>query len=277
MVRGWMIWAAVGQFDGVQVVQLVDLHGVGEDLGVGVQNAVHILPDRHRFGPQDVGDHGGRVVRTLAAQRGRGAVGGAADEALPDEDGFGRRLHLGPQQGRGGLDVDRGVLVTQFGAEAAAHVDPAVRDAHAVEEFGDDGRGDQLAVGDDRVVPQLGLLAPVVALRGDLLQLRKEPLDRRQGRRLAPEVGHDLVVVAAQFGDLLRRGLAVAQLQPAEYALQRVGGLAHGRDDDEQMLLVADDLVQVADSVGIPDRRSAEFVNFHIVFFRCYFSVPTSR
>lgn len=78
--------AAVCQFDGIEVVQLGNLLGVRENLGVGIQHAVHILPHRHRLGVEDVRHHGRRVVRAFAAERRGRPVGCPADKALPDED-----------------------------------------------------------------------------------------------------------------------------------------------------------------------------------------------
>ena len=64
---------------------------------------------------------------------------------------------------------------------------------------------------------------------------------------------------------MLQRELFVALLKPLEHLFQRIGRLAHRRNDDEEVLLVVDDLAQVAHSVGIPHRRTAEFIDLHVI------------
>ena len=76
---------AIGHLYGIHVVQALNLLGVGEDFGVGVEYAVDILPYAHRLGIQHVGNDGGRVVRALAAECCCGAIGSATDEALAYE------------------------------------------------------------------------------------------------------------------------------------------------------------------------------------------------
>ena len=64
---------------------------------------------------------------------------------------------------------------------------------------------------------------------------------------------------------MLHGKLFVALLKSFEHLFERVGRLAHGRNDDEEILLVVDNLAQVAHSVGIPHRRTAKFVNLHVI------------
>ena len=257
--------AAVSQFDGVEVVQLGDLHGIGKRFRVGVHHAVHILPHRHRLGVENVGHHGRRVVRAFAPQgRGR-AVGRAADEALSDEDvldAFAQRVF---QQRSRSLDVHPGVLVALLGEKTAAHVDPAVRHPGVVQVLGDNRRRDQLAVGHDRVVPQFGVAGFVDGLRRDLFQFAEQRVDRRQPLRLVPQLVDDLRMVLPQRFDMLQRELFIAFLKPLEHLFQGIGRFAHRRNDDEQVLLVVDDLAQIPHSVGIPHRRTSEFIDFHVI------------
>ena len=162
------------------------------------------------------------------------------------------------------LDVDTGILVALLGEQAAAHVDPAVRHAGMVQVLGDDRRRNQLAVGDDLVVAQLGLLGTVDRLGGHTLQFVEERVDPFELPVAVPQVVDDLRMVAAQRGHLAERRLAVPLLHAGKDPLQGVRRLAHGRDDDEEVLLVVDDLAQVSHAVGVAHRGASEFVDFHI-------------
>ena len=150
-----------------------------------------------------------------------------------------------------------------LGAQAAAHVDPAVRHPGVIEVFGDDRRRDQLAEGHDRIVPQLRI-AGIVALAGrHALQLAEEPLDRLQPFGAVPQFVDDRGMVLAQRGDLVPGRLRIVPLHGTEHAFQRIGRLSHRRNDDEEVLFVVDDLAQVPHAVGIADRSAAEFIYFH--------------
>ena len=254
---------AVSQFDGVQIVELGDLHGVGENLGIGVEHAVDILPHRHRLGIEDMGRHGRGVVRAFAPQGRRRAVGRTAYEALPHEYPFRTPLDLGPQARRRSGQIDLGVLVALLGDQRPAHVDPPVRNPGIGKVFRNDGRRNQLAERHDAVVPQLGVLGVVVATGRHLLQLGEERFDALQPHGTVPQLLDDGRMVLAQRSDFGRHGLPVGLLHPGENPLQRIGRLAHGRDDDEQVALVAYDFQQVAHPVGIADRRSSELVDLH--------------
>ena len=162
-----------------------------------------------------------------------------------------------------GCNVDRGILVAVVGAETAPHVEPAVGNAVRPQVFGDDARRDQFAEGDDAVVPQFGLLGTVVGLRGHLLELVEEGLDPFYPGRFAVQLVDDLGMVVAQGGDVLHREGVIPLLQPLEHLFEGVRGLAHGRYDDEQILLVTDDLQQIAHTVRVADRCTAELVDFH--------------
>ncbi len=70
-------------------------------------------------------------------------------------------------------------------------------------------------------------------------------------------------MILPQPVDSLLRSGAVTLLHPREDPFERIGRLAHRRNDDEQMLLLADDFVQIAYAIGIPHRSSAEFIDFH--------------
>ena len=260
--------AAVSQFDGVEVVQLGDLHGIGKRFRVGVHHAVHILPHRHRLGVENVGHHGRRVVRAFAPQgRGR-AVGRAADEALSHEDRLRRTFHFGQQAECRGVDIDRSVLVALLRDQCTAHVDPMVGHSRRGEVLRDDGRRKQFAEGDDRVVPQLGVGRTVLRLGGDAIQFGEQRLDPFQTGRAVPEVVDDRGVIFAQPCDLGSGFFAVAPLHPLEHPFQRIGRLAHRRDDDEEVLFVVDDIAQVAHPLSIADRCSAEFIDLHILVSR---------
>ena len=152
-----------------------------------------------------------------------------------------------------------------FGEEAAAHVDPTVGDPGVIEVFGDNRRRDQLAVSHDRVVPQLGVGRFIDGLRGHLLQFVEQRIDRRQTFGTVPQVVDDLRMVFAQRFDIVQGELSVPFLDPFEYLFQRIGRLAHRRDDDEQVLFVVDDLAQVSHAVCIPHRRTPEFIDFHVI------------
>ena len=261
---------AVRQFDRIEVVQLLDLLGVGEGLGVGVEHTVDILPHRHRLRAENIGHYGRRVVRTLAAERRGRAVGRAADEALSHEDRLRRTFHFGQQAECRGVDVDRSVLVALLRDQCTAHVDPMVGHSRRGEVLRDDGRREQLAEGDDRVVPQLGVGRTVLRLGGDAIQFGEQRLDPFQTGRAVPEVVDDRGVIFAQPCDLGSGFFAVASLHPLEHPFQRIGRLAHRRDDDEEVLFVVDDIAQVAHPLSIADRCSAEFIDLHILCFPFY-------
>ena len=80
-----------------------------------------------------------------------------------------------------------------------------------------------------------------------------------------PQVVDDGRMVLAQRRDLGHRRGAVALLHGPEDPLEGVRGLAHRRNDDKEVLLVVDDLAQVAHPLGILHRGSSEFVYFHVV------------
>ena len=132
----------------------------------------------------------------------------------------------------------------------------------------DDGRREQLAEGDDRVVPQLGVGRTVLRLGGDAIQFGEQRLDPFQTGRAVPEVVDDRGVIFAQPCDLGSGFFAVAPLHPLEHPFQRIGRLAHRRDDDEEVLFVVDDIAQVAHPLSIADRCSAEFIDLHILVSR---------
>ena len=257
--------AAVGQLDRIEVVQFGDLHGVGENLRIGVQHAVHVLPHGHRLGVEDIGHHGRRVVRAFAPQRGGRTVGRTADKALSDKDILDALGQRALQQRSRSFDIDPGVLVTLLGEETAAHVDPAVRHSGIVEILRDNRRRDQLAEGHDRIVPQLGVGGFVNRFHGHALQLVEERIDPFELFMAAPQIVDDARMVLPQRGDMLHGELFVALLKSFEHLFERVGRLAHGRNDDEEILLVVDNLAQVAHSVGITHRRTAKFVNLHVI------------
>ena len=74
-------------------------------------------------------------------------------------------------------------------------------------------------------------------------------------------------MVLPQRFDMLQRELFIAFLKPLEHLFQGIGRFAHRRNDDEQVLLVVDDLAQIPHSVGIPHRRTSEFIDFHYTLF----------
>ena len=155
--------------------------------------------------------------------------------------------------------------MTLLGEETAAHVDPAVRHSGIVEILRDDRRRDQLAEGHDRIVPQFGVGGFVNRFHGHALQLVEERIDPFELFMAAPQIVDDARMVLPQRGDMLHGELFVALLKSFEHLFERVGRLAHGRNDDEEILLVVDNLAQVAHSVGITHRRTAKFVNLHVI------------
>ena len=86
-----------------------------------------------------------------------------------------------------------------------------------------------------------------------------------------PQIVDDLRMILAQLSDVLQRLLAITLLKPFEDLLQGIGRLTHRRNDDEEMLFVVDDLAQVSNPVGIPNRRASEFVDLHIFPFNLTF------
>ena len=129
----------------------------------------------------------------------------------------------------------------------------------------DDRRREQLAVGHDRVVVRLGLLGAVDRPGDVALQLGEERVDALQPHGSMPQIVDDVGMVGAQRRDLLRDERPIVLLQPLENPLEGIGGLAHRRNDDEQIALVADEPVQVAHPVGIAHRRTSEFIDFHLL------------
>lgn len=127
------------------------------------------------------------------------------------------------------------------------------------------GRRDQLAEGHDRIVPQFGVGGFVNRFHGHALQLVEERIDPFELFMAAPQIVDDARMVLPQRGDMLHGELFVALLKSFEHLFERVGRLAHGRNDDEEILLVVDNLAQVAHSVGITHRRTAKFVNLHVI------------
>ena len=206
----------------------------------------------------------------------------AADEALADENRLAAPLERRLQARRRSLDVHPGILVPLLGEETAAHVDPAVGHPGIIEVGRDDRRRDQLAEGHDRVVPQLGILRPVDRLGSHPLEFGEQLLDGIQPPGAVPQVVDDGRMVLAQRRDLGHRRGAVALLHGPEDPLEGVRGLAHRRNDDKEVLLVVDDLAQVAHPLGILHRGSSEFVYFHVVISNLIqpnflFISPTSR
>ena len=83
----------------------------------------------------------------------------------------------------------------------------------------------------------------------------------------APQIVDDARMILPQRGDVLHGELFVALLKSFEHLFERIGRLAHGRNDDEEVLLIVDNLAQVAHPVGIPHRRTSEFIDFHYTLF----------
>ena len=79
--------AEVGQLLGLVVADLGDDAGVGDLARVGGEDAGHVGPDLDLVGVERGAEEGGAVVGAAAAERGRRAVRGAADEA-GDDDGL---------------------------------------------------------------------------------------------------------------------------------------------------------------------------------------------
>lgn len=125
--------AAVCQFDCVHVVERVDFARFGEYLRVGVQNAVHVLPDGHRLGVENVRDDGCRVVRTLATERGRRTVGALPIKPCPTNTRVREPAISRRSSRRRFVDKDVRVLVARLRYEASAHVHPMIADSAAVE------------------------------------------------------------------------------------------------------------------------------------------------
>lgn len=215
------------------------------------------------LGLEDVGHHGGRVVRAFASERGGGAVGGGADEALADEYAHARVLERGLQARLRSLYVDVCVLVALVGDEGGAHVNPAVVDTRVFEVLRYDGGRYQLAEGDDGVVPQLGVGGAVGGVGDDGAQLREEVVNLRYAYGCTPQVGDDRVVVLDNAFYLVEALLFSLVLHVGEDRLQSVGGLAHGRNDNEQIVFSVDDVSQIPYAVGILDRGSSELVDLH--------------
>jgi len=156
--------------------------------------------------------------------------------------------------------------MTLLGEETAAHVDPSVGHSGVIEVFGNDRRRDQLAVGHDRIVPQLRIGRFIDGLHSYFFQFVEQRVDRRQAFGAVPQIVDDLRMVFAQRLDVVQRKLPIPFLNPFEHLFQRIGRLAHRRDDDEQVLFVVDDFAQVSHAVGISHRRPSEFIDFHVIF-----------
>ena len=119
----------------------------------------------------------------------------------------------------------------------------------------------------DRIVPQFGIPRLVDRTDSHTLQFVEQGIDLLQPLGAVPQVVDDPGMVLAQCRDILQRKILVALLHPFEHLFERIGRLAHGRNDDEEVLLIVDNLAQVAHPVGIPHRRTSEFIDFHYTLF----------
>src|SRR6476469_4905122 len=60
--------AVIRHFYRLAVADFGVAHRIGKNLGVGVEQAGHVFPDGYALSPQAVGEDGGRVIGTFAAE-----------------------------------------------------------------------------------------------------------------------------------------------------------------------------------------------------------------
>ena len=75
----WIGFTVLGRYLG-------NLDGVCEEFGVSVEESGHVFPDGNTLGIEAVGEDGGRVVGTLAAEGGGLVIDGATNESLRQDD-----------------------------------------------------------------------------------------------------------------------------------------------------------------------------------------------
>ena len=253
---------AVRQLDGVEIAHPRNEDRVVEQPGIGVEDAVHVLPDRDAFGAEHRADECGRVVRAFASQRRGIPLRRGADESLSDEQALRGVFHRLPQQGGRPGRIDLGLAVAVVGDEAAPHVDPSVGQTPLGKIFRHDGRREQFAVTDEAVVPAIVVvLREAAEQRADFVVQGPETGEQR--RRIVEERAHDLVVLAFHFGEAVLRRFPVAPHPAVEHFFERIGGFAHRRYDDEKTALFpADDTAEIFDAFGRADRGASEFIDF---------------
>lgn len=116
--------------------------------------------------------------------------------------------------------------------------------------------GHDLAEGDDLVVV---LVVGTCGIEGYLA------LQAYIDAGLQTKFAHDSYVAVDDSDPLLHGLVLMTGHEMIHDALQGVGSLAHGGDNDHEVAcaLEANDMLQVADACCIPNRSSSEFVDFH--------------
>ena len=223
----------VGQLDRVEIRQFGNQHRVREQPGVGAQDAVDVLPDRYAPGIEQIAGHGGRVVRSFAAERRRAARRRRADESLSDQYAFGGCVDGPAQSSSRPVDVDGRLAVAAVGHEKPAHVEPPVRRALCGEVFRDDDGREQFAVAYDPVVPAIVILPAGFAAK-QFPNLRGEFFGAcLDGRGIGEQRADDLPMVSFDLREPFDRFVRAVAHEPVEHFLQRIGRLAHSRDDNQ--------------------------------------------
>ena len=148
-------------------------------------------------------------------------------------------------------------------SDPSRHVDPTVADAREFQILRNYGGGDQLAVRHYGVVPQLGVGRAVYGVDGYVMQFAEEPVYSLDLDVSAPQIVDDRGMILFYAFYLVGRLALSSVLHVGENALQRVGRLAHRRDDNKQILFTVDYASQVSHAVGALHRGSSEFVDLH--------------
>ena len=146
----------VGELNGLVVRYLCDANSIVKELRVGVEEAVHILPDGETFGVETIGEYRGGVVATLAAECSGETLVVGGDKTL----GYNERRGIEERSER--LRIELGlrpihisIAVVVVGRDDRADIDPLVGHSQKVKVFADDGSRDKFAERNRLVVVEI--------------------------------------------------------------------------------------------------------------------------
>ena len=240
----------IGELDSLHVAELRHGVRVAHDARIGGHDAAHVGPDVDLGRVQGAREQGRRVVRAVAAQRGRAAVDGAAQEAGVD----GQPVVPGPAQclelGAAGLEVDQRLAEAVVGHRPLPRVHVHRRDVARRQQGRQDLGAGPLTKGQDQVH---GLSRALFEERHAVQQLAQRL------QRLADQVCAAWRVGGGQLRDPLGdlgRVLVIAGSGQVYGLEQPVRGVAHGghRDCDGSLgKLLGDQVRDPLNALGRSD------------------------
>ena len=260
--------AVVRRFGRLSMMELGNQPGVGHHLGIGGQDAGHVLPQHDARGAEGAGDQCRRQVRSSSSERRHARVGCLADEpwhdghdAVRDEraqDALREAGRLVHQRAR--------AAVLPVGANELPGIDVR-RAATTGEHGGENGRRRPFATRDEQVARVGRQPAERRRRAAELEELARGGVDQPE-RFLTDGAGRQQLVrdlpVTPREGVCGRVGGVVAPRRGVRRAFQQQVGDAGQRrgHHDERAGMRGDQCRRVVDRFGIGQRGAAELPHF---------------